>query len=733
MKNFESTHFNILGDLFSGGSSVPLISSPQTRSNAAACYARFSSDLQSIDSLDQQQRACREAAERHGPTIDDSLLFTDEAVSGTKLVREGLEKMVRAAAEGLFRTLYMYSLSRLARETSIAVPLVKMLVHRYGVRVVSVAEGIDTAQPGWEMAVQMLSLVHEQFIRDLSASVRRGHEAAKRRGQSTGDYPFGYHSVPVPGHTVPNGSRNLKVPKVCVIDQATAPWVVKIFQMYVDMRFSLLKIAKELNRLGAPKDHRSSTHTWHAGTVRNILANPKFKGLWGWGRTKTRRDPLTGTTKQEIQSFEEQQRWLTERPDLRIVSDELFEAAQQRLRAESRSRRRRENGQLDGGTTVANGQSPRQLLSCLVVCGHCGSPFYVSGRGGKYLGCAQQLSGDCVCKTTLQRARAERLILAAIGNVLLHDPAWLESVCSWALAAWRSTQEALLPRRHELERRLQGVRQKIAHLVDSVEAGSAPEDLCARLDQRRNEQTAIEADLRELERATTWLQQEPTRDWIVGQLTNLNELLSGATPAAAIALRRLVSGQIVVEQIDVPGKKRGYLRGRFKLDVGSCMIPTAQPVGTAIEPVTLDREIEIDFVDADPWLAATAKAWDLYKAGKLHAEIALELKLNRNRVRKLLQLAAQQHGEPLDDGRARQGRLTQEQGPPRHHEVIAEQVMELVNQGLLLTDIAQQLDTHRDMITAAIRFWHESRGLPVPDGRTRRKSLEQKSTKRTET
>ncbi len=144
--------------------------------------------------------------------------------------------MVQAAVQGHFNTLYLYSLSRLAREASIAVPIVKMLVTRYGVRVVSVAEGIDTAQPGWEMAVHMMSLVHEQYIRDLSANVRRGHEAAKRRGQSTGDYPFGYHSVPAPGYTVPTGSRNLKVPKVYEIDQVTAPWVEKIYQMYVDQR-----------------------------------------------------------------------------------------------------------------------------------------------------------------------------------------------------------------------------------------------------------------------------------------------------------------------------------------------------------------------------------------------------------------------------------------------------------------------------------------------------------------
>ena len=138
-------------------------------------------------------------------------------------------------------------------------------------------------------------------------------------------------------------------------------------------------------------------------------------------------------------------------------------------------------------------------------------------------------------------------------------------------------------------------------------------------------------------------------------------------------------------------------------------------------------EIVIDFVDSDSRLALAEQLWSLHEAGKLHKELAAEMKINRNQVTKLLKLAAARHGVELEDGRARHGRMKQEQGPPRCHERIAEQVMELVNQGLLLTDIAQQFGTHRDLITAAIRFWHESRNLPFPDGRTRRKSLKRKS------
>lgn len=730
MNNINLSNFNFLGDLLNGHADVPLGNAPLQASPQAACYSRFSSDLQSLDSLDQQQRACRDAARRNDHEIPDELLFRDEAVSGTKLVRAGLQQMVQAASEGRFSALYLYSLSRLARETAIAVPLVKTLVHRYGVRIVSVAEGIDSKQPGWEMALQILSLVHEQYIRDLSGNVRRGHEANQRRGQSTGDYCFGYRSVPAPGYTLSAGGRREKVPRVVVIDEEKAPWVQRIFEMFVDQGYSLLRIAKELNRLGAPKDHRSTTATWFPGSVRNVLTNPKYTGRWRWGKTKIRRDPMTGQTSQEVQSLEQQQRWLTERPELRIIADELFLSAQRRLQAESANQPRRSKGRLAGAATVANGRPPRQLLSCLIVCGHCGNPFYVTGCNGKYLGCSQQLTGDCVCKTKLRRDRGERMILAEIGRLIRENAAWREAVVTATQLAWRSVQERLLPRRSELERRRQMIEQKIARLVDLAETGKAPADLCARLEQRRTEQAGIDAELRELDCVSAWSREEPSADWIIGQLERLHEVLSDPTPAAASALRKLVGGKIVVTQIVAPGKKRGYLQGKFTMRPAAAIASLA-PVEVATQ-VVADEEVEIaiDFIDRDPRLELMDRAWALHQAGKLHKEIAAELKLGRNLVTKLLQLAARHYGEPLEDGRSRRGRLVHKHIEPQLYDRIAEEVMRRFEQNELLQDIAAAVGVCRDTITAVVRKWHEERGLAVPDGRSRRKQLPQKTSQK---
>jgi DNA invertase Pin-like site-specific DNA recombinase len=108
--------------------------------NVAASYSRYSTDQQDAKSIGDQQRPCRERAERDGNHIPDDLQFADEAVSGTKLKRDGFDRMLQAAEEGRFKTLYFFDLSRLARESVITITTLKKLVQIYKVRVVSVSE-----------------------------------------------------------------------------------------------------------------------------------------------------------------------------------------------------------------------------------------------------------------------------------------------------------------------------------------------------------------------------------------------------------------------------------------------------------------------------------------------------------------------------------------------------------------------------------------------------------------
>jgi len=296
-------------------------------------YSRYSSDLQSEESIVDQQRKCGEKAEQNGHRLSTELEFYDEAVSGTKRHRVGLDAMLAAAEARRINVLYFFSLSRLSRESVITLPLLKDLVYNYGVRIISVTEGIDSNDTAWELIAHIMSIVHEQYVKDLAANVFRGQEGALLAGFSLGDYCFGFTSEPLPGSEKGRRGRNAKPRKLYVIDPETAAWVARIFRWFVQERRSINWIARELNRLAAPKDHRAKTSRWQHTYVAALLRREKYIGIWPWGQRKNCRDPLTGKITQRDRPEEECKKWIRQFPHLRIVDDETFYAAQ-------RSRRR---------------------------------------------------------------------------------------------------------------------------------------------------------------------------------------------------------------------------------------------------------------------------------------------------------------------------------------------------------------------------------------------------------
>ena len=198
----------------------------------AGSYARFSSDLQRDASIDDQRRKCREAAQRNGHQILADLEFSDEAVSGTKLKRDGLDAMLRAAERGDLQVLYLFSLSRLARESVLTMPMLKRLVHTYGVRVICVSEGLDSERDGWELMASTLSVLHEMYIKDLSENVLRGQEGTVLGGFSVGDWCFGFRSEPLPGTEAQRRGRNARPRMVYAVDLEQAEWVQKIVTVH---------------------------------------------------------------------------------------------------------------------------------------------------------------------------------------------------------------------------------------------------------------------------------------------------------------------------------------------------------------------------------------------------------------------------------------------------------------------------------------------------------------------
>jgi site-specific DNA recombinase len=374
--------------------------------DVAASYARYSSDQQDAKSIGDQQRPCRERAEHDGNHIPDEIQFADEAVSGTKLKRDGFDRMLKAAEEGRFKTLYFFDLSRLARESVITITTLKKLVYVYKVRVVSVSEGIDSANEGWFTLATILGLQHEQYLKTLSANVLRGLIGNLVEELSLGDYCFGYSSVPIEGVPLRGKGRNARPPKKYVIVEEEADWVRRIFFWYVRELQSIQWIVRELNSKKAPKDHRKAGTTWGRSGVRALLRRMKYIGIWPWGVTKNCRDPLTGQLYKELRPEEETRGWIRRFPQLQIVDDETFAEAQRLLdkNEDDCATFRDDEGKLTGSPKGALG--PRHLLQGRIRCSGCGAAFYVGGARGQYLICPAFRNGLCSCRTMLPRDRS---------------------------------------------------------------------------------------------------------------------------------------------------------------------------------------------------------------------------------------------------------------------------------------------------------------------------------------
>jgi site-specific DNA recombinase len=65
----------------------------------AAIYARYSSDLQDANSIDDQVARLKQRIARDGGALDQALVFSDSAESGSLWERPGLQALLRAVAE----------------------------------------------------------------------------------------------------------------------------------------------------------------------------------------------------------------------------------------------------------------------------------------------------------------------------------------------------------------------------------------------------------------------------------------------------------------------------------------------------------------------------------------------------------------------------------------------------------------------------------------------------------
>ncbi len=353
-------------------------------------YARYSSDLQSASSIEDQSRLCEQRAAQEGWQTTGT--YTDAAVSGASMMRPGIQSLIQGALSGAFDIVLCEALDRLSRNLSDIAALFQQLEFA-GVRIITLTEGeIGTMHIGLKGTMNAL------FLKDLADKTRRGLRGKVEKGLSGGGISYGYE---VAG----KGERK--------INEAQSLIIRRIFQEYAHDNKSPKAIAAQLNAENIPSP---SGGNWSQSTINGnrqrgtgILNNDLYQGRLVWNRQKFIKDPNTG---KRVSRYNPPEAWITQDvPELRIIEDGLWQAVKMRQKA------------LDKKPSRLNAKKrPQYLLSGLLTCGNCGGGY--SKINSERYGCSNARNkGESICsnKRSIKRETLEDAVLGALEIHLMRD------------------------------------------------------------------------------------------------------------------------------------------------------------------------------------------------------------------------------------------------------------------------------------------------------------------------
>ena len=502
----------------------------------AAVYARYSSENQRPESIDDQISECRKLAKQRSIVISDDHVYSDQAQSGARSDRPALAALMAAAQQDEFDVVFVDDLSRLARDNHLMLSIIAELSFA-GIRVISVADGLDSDDEESTLAIQVRGIFNELQLRDLKKKTLRGQIGQKERGFFVGEKTFGYRSVPVgetrmdkKGRPRPEGYR-------MEIEPAQAAIVLRIFTSYADGQ-SLTQIVKTLNEESVPGSIRAAKG-WSPATISRILDNEKYAGRWIWNRTESRRDPRTGRRRR----FEKpESEWVVhEDEQLRVVPKPLWEKVRARRQAMHRTW---PGGSGKRGFSDDQGSRqkhfPTHLLAGGMACGCCGATIaQVSGKNGGYYGCLAATKGACENKTLVRRTLAEKVILGAVQDQI-SDPEQIAYVL-------KRVEEEIAKQRSDLpdtlklkEAELTAEQRRMANFVDFIGEGRGSQALAKALVESERRVDALSDEVDALQRSREKIFRPPPVEWIKDRLGNLQNVLEQRTARSAQTLRGLL-------------------------------------------------------------------------------------------------------------------------------------------------------------------------------------------------
>jgi site-specific DNA recombinase len=455
--------------------------------------------------------------------------------------------------------------SRLGREQIETAYALKQITDA-GVRVFFYLENrertLDTATEKF-----MLSVANFAAEMEREKARQRTRDAMQRkasRGHVAGGKVYGYRNLRTSDH----------VEREIVPEEAGI--LRRIFQEIADGK-GFARIAKGLNADAIPCPTFPKRRMWAMTGVREMVFRELYRGRLVSGRTQ--RAVQRGTRSRREQPKAE---WLTvDAPHLRIVPEELWQAAHARLDRTRQTYLRHTNGKLGGRPELES----KNLLASFLVCGECGGSMHAIKRTSKrgrprvYYTCNNWRVNSPKQPRTPDRPRGQgcgNSFSAHLGDVDVAVVAMLrndvlttdvvEAVVERAAQLYAADPDGYAERRQACATEAQRLAEEAARIAEAIASGGMLTPLVTALKDRERRRADLLAQVEHLDglaKAPTW--GADVRAEIRRRLEDWRGLLVREPEVARQILRKLIDGRLTMTAKIINGGR--FLRNHRASDL----------------------------------------------------------------------------------------------------------------------------------------------------------------------
>ena len=450
----------------------------------AVAYARYSSDNQNPESIDEQLYDIRDWAVKNDCEIIK--IYTDEAETATSDEnRDDFLNMVSESAEIEYDYVLVHKTNRFARNKWDAAIYKKML-RENGKKVIYVTQPmLNEETPEAMMLETFFEGMDQYYSLDLAREVMKGHKKNARECKHNGGRPalgFDVDMTILPGREKPLLTY--------IVNEREAHAVHKIFEMY-DAGFSYDAIIQELNSRGFKT---KTGRPFSKNSISDILRNEKYVGVYTYNR---RQHKVKGKRNNRKEKPADQ---VIRVPGgmPQIIDQELWDRVQNRIASRKRN----------PGERAQNKAITQYLLTGKIKCGQCG--FAMVGKNGGtwgdkkrydyYICNNRERTHQCKAKM-VRRDIIERQVLEELEKRILNPevfPALATELKKGMQDLGGESKKELVYLKAEIAK----VQVKINNMLELIEDGAGSTELASRLAQRESEKTILLNRIQEIERKT---------------------------------------------------------------------------------------------------------------------------------------------------------------------------------------------------------------------------------------